>query len=85
MGRGDKRKLSAHQGQMGRKAISTRMRGGVVNYQEQLTIDFMAKLATRAALYQRSQAQYNEFWLTAMDNAFDKCHEEVYGYLPQGC
>lgn len=56
-----------------------------MNYQEQLAIDFMASLATRAALYQRSQAQYNEFWLTVMDNVFDKCHQEVYGYLPHGC
>lgn len=56
-----------------------------MNYQDQLAIDFMTKLATRAALYQSCDAQYNEFWLTAMDNVFDSAYKEIYGYLPHGC
>lgn len=57
-----------------------------MSYQDQLAIDFMAKLATSAALYQgAAKAEYTEFWLTAMDNVFDSAYKEFYGYLPHGC
>ena len=56
-----------------------------MSHQDQLAIDFMAKLATRAALYQSCNAQYNEFWLTAMDNVFDSAYEEIYGQWPHEC
>ena len=56
-----------------------------MSHQDQLVIDFMAKLATRAALYQAIKAEYNEFWLDAMDEVFDKKYKEIYGHLPHGC
>lgn len=57
-----------------------------MNYKDQLAIDFMAKLASSAAQFQeRFNAKYNEFWIDAMNQVFDMTHEEIYGYLPNGC
>ena len=56
-----------------------------MNYQDQLAIDFMAKLAARAAVYQACKVQYDEFWLDTMDIVFNKAYQEIYGYLPYGC
>ena len=55
-----------------------------MNYQQQLAIDFMAKLSIHAAAYQVGESEYNSFWLDAMDVIFNRVHEEVYGYLPHG-
>ena len=56
-----------------------------MTYQEQLSLDFMEKLSIHAAAYQIAKAEYNSFWLDAMDTIFNRVHEEIYGYMPYWC
>lgn len=68
---------------MGRKAVPERVWGGVVSYQEELSMRLMLKLGVIAN--KQAPVMMTDDNIGVMNIQFDLAYEEVYGCLPYGC